>query len=476
MIDEEKTRPESGNTDSPWSTLATVVAVLGCVFAAVLGISYFSQSQNLAPPPEVDFSGVPAEVVGVITRSRELVRASPDSGEAWGQLAMVLRAHDFGPESDACFERAEELDPRNARWPYLLGVSWAVYDIQGAKACYRRAIAIDPEAPDLRFARLRLAELLLGEARLDQAEQQFQAALRLTPVSAIEDQARAMLGLAQAAWAREDVKGSRLWAEKSVARASQQRSTRELLSKIYYRLGEREAALREVKVLDGLPAGKTSWPDPWVAAVLEMRWDPDYRIKKAQQQFSIGKQNGDQQQVIAAILQARDLVQKHPERPSYHGELARMWLITEQLPQAAAALDRAIRLHPMTAELHRLRGLVHYTQHELTQAEGSFREAIKLKAEDAETYEDLGRCLQMAEDIEGAVQAFHNAVRFNPNSPGAHMNLGEIFYGQGRYDEAIKHLELGIAVGPDDQKAEKLLEQAKLAKAQASAAQAQTEQ
>ena len=91
MNDGATSAKDSSRVDSPWGTLVTMFAVLAGVLCAVLTISYFSQDQSQVSPPEVDFTGAPAEVTAAITHARSVVLMSTNSAEAWGQLAMMLR-------------------------------------------------------------------------------------------------------------------------------------------------------------------------------------------------------------------------------------------------------------------------------------------------------------------------------------------------------------------------------------------------
>ena len=47
------------------------------------------------------------------------LREHPSAGPAWGRLGMVLHAHVFADEAQACYAEAARLDPADPRWPYL---------------------------------------------------------------------------------------------------------------------------------------------------------------------------------------------------------------------------------------------------------------------------------------------------------------------------------------------------------------------
>jgi len=434
--------------DSSSDTRIVMVISLVALGFAVLLLFLFTD-WNQVTPPELDLIDVSTEVATAVTQDRELVLANPNSAQAWGQLANSLRAHEFGPESEICYQQAELLDPQNSHWPYLLGVSRTYTDVEGAKACYRRAIAIEPE---FKLARLRLAELLLDQDKLDEAERQLSEVLRRTP-----EDPRAQLGLAQAAWLNGNVEESRRWAERSAALQRGQRATHELLSRIYYRLKDPPAAQRQLDILNTLPEGKTNWDDPIVADVLRLRRDAEFVTQNAQALFDSG-----QKQVAIAEMQRN--VQRHPDGLEFRAELGRMLFLADDLPQAAKVLDEAIERHPGTAELFRLRGFVYLRQGQLQPAAACFREAIQHKPGHAEAYDSLGQCLTEMQDTRGAIDAFRDAIRYDPTLAGAHANLGRLLLDQGQQLDGIKHLELAVELYPDDprvKQAKKLLEAAR---------------
>jgi hypothetical protein len=71
--------------------------------------------------PELRRDGIDSAVARAIEEASAAVRGNPESGAAWGQLGMVLQAHDLLTESCACFDEASRWDPREARWPYFRG-------------------------------------------------------------------------------------------------------------------------------------------------------------------------------------------------------------------------------------------------------------------------------------------------------------------------------------------------------------------
>jgi tetratricopeptide (TPR) repeat protein len=109
------------------------------------------------------------EVARLLDEQRNNVLRTPRSGEAWGQLGQALFVNGFEREAVACFAEAERLQPDEPRWPYLGGVCLSQSDRASAVERFRKAAGLSSARfkPELRF---RLADVLLSEGRLDEAE------------------------------------------------------------------------------------------------------------------------------------------------------------------------------------------------------------------------------------------------------------------------------------------------------------------
>src|SRR5207245_367898 len=151
------------------------------------------------------------------------VLAAPRSGAAWGELAMAFNAHDASAEAVACYRRAMDLAPNDARWPFLIALqlngSGTGDDKEEAVRLYRQA-ADCPAASSAQRATalLTLADLLTELGRGDEAAPLYQqvynadpsnpwAAYRVGMALAERDEtekaAQILLGLARNPYARK---------------------------------------------------------------------------------------------------------------------------------------------------------------------------------------------------------------------------------------------------------------------------------
>jgi tetratricopeptide (TPR) repeat protein len=392
--------------------------------------------------PDVDLSSAHPAVKRALENARNAVCAAPRSGPAWGELGLYLRAHEFDRAANVCLVQAMQYDPKEILWPYVRGSSLSVRDRPESERSFRIAAGLRPE---LALPRLRLAELYLEERRLDDAQEEYDAALRVEPANA-----RAMLGSGLVALARGDVDSARRWAEQSFSRDPEQRSTAELLVRVSRRLADREQEARWQSVLDKLPAEEVGWDDPFGEKVLWMRRDPGGMAALAHELLA-------RKRLADAIDVLEQLVATAPETSQWPVLLSRSLVKIGNLRRARQVLDAALRLHPEAADLHFQSGVAYFLEQRWDQAAAAFRRALALKADFSDAHYNLGHTLKQLNDRSGAIAAFREAVRFRPDYAAAYTNLGELLLASGEREAAHEALATAVRLAPQDAQAVKLI-------------------
>ena len=400
------------------------------------------QQVPLSSLPEVDLSAAPTAVKTAIQNARKAVVAAPRSGTAWGELGLSLRAHKFDREANLCLAQAMHFDPREITWPYVRGSSLSLRDRPEAERCFRIAAGL---RPDLALPRLRLAELYLEQRRLDEAQAELDAAITIEPESA-----RAMLALAQVAFARGDIEAARKWADDSFARDSMQRTTAEMLLRIYHRLGDQKAADRQQALLDAMPPGEAAWEDPYTERVLRLRRDPEGLAEAASELLSGNR-------VAEAIVILENLVASDPDDAQLSVLLARALIRHGNNGRAARVLDDARERHADSADIHFQRGVVYFLDEQWKAAAAEFRRARDLKPDFRDALYNLGHTLAHLGDRDGAIAAFREAVRFRPGDAASYTNLGRLLLESGESAAGREALETALKLDPDDPQTRKLL-------------------
>jgi tetratricopeptide (TPR) repeat protein len=395
-------------------------------------------------PPVIDSAGVDPAVTKAVAGARTAVNQSPRSAGAWGQLGMLLLAHDFRTEANACFTRAERLAPGESRWPYFQAIALTPEDPESAIPKLRRAVQLSGAAA--MGPRLRLAEVLLGQGQLDEAARRFREVLHRQP-----DHARAHLGLGRLAYERGDLKDALLHVGLSATDSRTQKASHALLAEVYQRLGDRAAARRELRQAAGLP-DDPAWPDPLFEEVTRLRTGKQASLARADQLIRQGN-NGE-----AVALLERTL-RDYPDADWARVMLGRAHLGQRDLPAAEKSLRQAIQSAPKLAEARFYLGVTLYLQKKHGPAAASFRKATQLKPGFALAHFNLGYCLKDQGDQAGAIAAFRTALKCQPDYAPAHTNLGELLAGKGQTVEALGHLRHAVRLNPADLKAARLLKQ-----------------
>jgi tetratricopeptide (TPR) repeat protein len=395
------------------------------------------------PPPEVDLSHAEAPVVEAVEAARRQVRARPHAADAWGELALVLLAHDFYEPARSCFAQAERLDPTDPRWPYLGGCCGLMLGSEDTIACLRRAVPLGEREPT---PRLRLGEALFEQGLLDEAEEQFRHVLQRDA-----DHPRAHLGLGRVLHARGDLRASLDHLQRFLARAPQVKSGRGLLAEVYDRLGERDKA-DEQRRQTARTEVDLPWPDPYLAEV-------DARVvgfTALARRASRLRQRGLSDQAEAAL---RKLVADQPYSAKARLELGKHLVRAGKGPAAEQELRRALALEPTLDGLpHQLAGAL-ILQQKYREAATWLRTLLEKEPALALAHTDLAGCLIHLGDRAGAIRALREAVRHKPDLAGAHKHLGLQLAANQQYAEAIRHLRQAVLLNPADEDTKRQLDQ-----------------
>jgi tetratricopeptide (TPR) repeat protein len=418
-------------------------ALLVALVLLALGGRSLWRRLTAPPPPEIDLGGVDPQVVRVVSEAREMVRKHPYSAEAWGMLGKVLRAHDYNAEADACFDRAEALDPEDARWPYLIARGPRGTDPDDALPYLERAAQ---RCGAVSVPRLVLAEVLLDKGRLEEAEAQFRAVLEREPGNA-----RAHLGLGRLALARGDLEGAREHLSRSALGAPKVKVTHALLAEVNRRTGDADAAAEELRAMAGL-TDDPAWPDPYLDEVMKVWAGLKARLLLAEDLHQRGL-NEESLQLL------RRLTQDYPDdhRPFFN--LGRILTSLGRGAEAEGPLRTAARLVPDKGLIPFELGHALQEQGKDDEAVACYRTALRLQPSLAMAHYNLSFILTARGDREGARHELREAVRYKPDFALGYRHLGDLLARDGEYAAALRELETAAELAPADEATQELLGQ-----------------
>lgn len=380
------------------------------LLAVLAGISLWPRRRTVVPPLP-DLTGVDPAVAALIREAHHHVVEQPASGGAWGHLGTVYLVHDFGGLASDCFTYAERLDPRQPRWPYLHGVPLLLSPHPEAGIPFlQRAVELCADRP--LAPRLRLADALLEQGRLDEAQVNLERALRLQPSNHRAQLAHGRLAAQRAQWSQVL---QRL--EPCLNDPSARKHARILRAQALLALGRTAEARKEQQAAAALPEDE-AWPDPYVVEAL--RWQRGLNVEL--ESASALARGGHPEEAVRVL---EDLGERYPKSVQVWLRLGDLQRRLGNEPQAERALETAVRTNPEGAESWFRLGSLRLLAHRPKEAADCFRRAMALKPDHAEAHYDLGLCLQDLGDPAAAANEFRAALRCRPDLEPARKALHE---------------------------------------------------
>lgn len=423
-------------------TFRSRVWLCACLLVLLLtaGAYYLWWPRSL-PPPSLVLDGLDPDVAGALQAARAKVVARPRSSATWGRLGMALVANDLHDEALLCLRQAEQLDERDARWPYYQGLILVLRDAPAALAALQRAVRSNPDDVALR---LRLAEALLAENRLEEAETRFREVHAMHP-----DNPRAHLGLGQIAARRGRWQDGVASLQRATPSPYARKAAHVALAEVYRGLNDATAAETQRRLASELPED-SPWPDPLVNDVDELRVSVMARIDRAERLMR-------QEQLDAAIDLLQNVIRDRPEVDEAHLKLAQAYIRQGSIDAAEGSLRQALRLRADSPDAHFLLGMVSQLRRLPRDAEAELRRTIELRPGHALAHYNLGQILRQQTKHAEAREAFRAAIRHRPNLVEAHVALAESLIEQGENAEARERLNDALRLAPEHKAAQNLL-------------------
>ena len=145
----------------------------------------------------------------------------------------------------------------------------------------------------------------------------------------------------------------------------------------------------------------------------------------------------------------QDTVEKCPNNPRAHSNLATALLQTGNMQEATEHWEQALRIRPDFAEVHNTWGLALMSQGRLQEAIGHYEQALRIKPDNATAHYNLGLASARLGRLQEAIGHYEDALRLKPDYAEAHNNLGLALKAQGRLPEAIDHYEQALRLEPN---------------------------
>lgn len=336
------------------------------------------------------------------------VRANDKDGEAWRTLGQIVLNRKDTKTARLHATKARELEPgRAAAWMLLGQTAQAEGKEQEARDLMQKARDLAPTQVE---PRVFLAESATKAREQDKAKQEYVQASALATTALRFPEARAYVASAKkvAPQAPEPLVGE---------------------GDLLRNLGQPQSALTAYTQAQTLA--------PKSALI-------------AQKLGGVHRQLGAMQAAVTQYQQALSLTNN--EDVESNVQLGRIHLDARDFTRASPYLEKARKLQPARADVHKLLGGMYSRLGKRDDAVQSYQAAIRHRADDPDTYEAYGDALSVQGKVADAAVQYTKAVQLAPDSLTAYQRLGTAQEQLGKKAEAASALErvklLTPEVGP----------------------------
>lgn len=446
---------------STWPGRWIIAGGLAALVAVVVIAVCFWRPRELREVPPLPASIEDQEVRDYLEEVRAQAVANPGSAEAWGQLGFAYLANVLDRDATDCFAEASRLDPGDVRWPFVRAIIASKRDPASAVALLRQAAAATrPSARHRSAAKLVLAETLLEQGELDEAERLFRE-----ESANKSNQPRTTLGLGLVARAR----GDNATAIELLTAAREHPSSRIQATIQLAALARAEGDISQAEALEketSLLPDDRPWPDPMLAELAR------HKVGRRVRERTIAEleQQGDFAGAARAYLRQID---EQPTAEAYVGaaiNLARL----QDYDMASQLLASAVQLEPDSSRIHYTIALVSFTRAEkewsanrgspaattwFRDAVSSGKRATELKPDHAQAYLMWGLALKYLDEPAAAIEPLRQGVACRPDSFDLQFTLGQVLLEAGQEREAKQSFENALRLRPSDERPARALEE-----------------
>lgn len=365
----------------------------------------------------------------------------PRAAAPAGALGMLLHAYDQLESAEACYARAQRLEPSAFEWAYLGGlVREALGQHPAAVASLREALRAQPASLP---ARLKLADALLASGDLAGSAELYEAILADHPRT---PQAHYGLGRVEAARGRRAaaaehyLEATRLFEAFGAAQYA--------LALAYRDLGREEDSRRHFALYQTHWLGAPPLDDPVMERVWQLKEGALQHLAEGVRLGKAGDTTGSIREHEMALDEDPNLVQAHANLIALYGRL-QAWDKAERHYRAAIALS------PGLADVHYDYGVALSQQGRRNEAAEAFRKALEINPYHSRAHGNLGALLLTEGAREEAADHLRAALANDPANRLARFNLARLLGAQGRLGEAIE--ELHKILSPEDEETPRYL-------------------
>lgn len=381
-----------------------------------------------------DLSGLESAVASQLGEMQRLLAAQAANAGSYGDLGQAYLAYGFNDAAADCFQHASRLDPRNFRWPYLLGATQqAAGRLDVAAAAFEAAMTLSPAPAEAAAGNFHLGEIRLLQGRLDEADVILRKALAFPATAAA---AHSMQG--QVALARRDFRAAAEHLEAALAAVPGASRLHVPLAMAYRGLGDRAKAEEHLA-----KAGAVGLrvPDPLLDGVASLRVGERVAVMRGRVAAQAGRYQDAAQEFRRALA-------VRPESVEARVDLGSVLVPASDRSGAMEQFREALRLDPSNFTAHFNLGALLADGNSREEARVHLEAAVAGRPDDAEARRLLAKVLRDGGKLPEALAQYRKAVELAPGDEAARLGEAETLVRLGRYGEARLRLDEALGLMP----------------------------
>lgn len=413
-----------------------VIATLSLVTLALTGAGVLMLRERFISAPEVVAIQAPGEVDSAVLedarRLQSVVRATPRSAAAHGELGACYETNGLKSEALACYRNAESLDPANPAWLFHQAV--CLQSLHRGDEALEVLARLTQENPTHAPGLYRYGEGLLLKDQLDQAEQCFQRVAKLC-----ESEPNGFFGLAEVYNRRRRYQDAKSNAERAIALAPEYRAAHYSLGMALRGLGRLDEAEREMSV--GKEAPRWYLGDELDPLLDKYGVNTKDAINKAMKLAQLNRRP-EAEAVLDKALQA------HPDDLALLNNLAAICIDTAKYEKGSELLTRATRIDAGNFGPYINLSVCSARTGNMTQALEYADKAVALAPNVAQTHLNRANMLIAMKRDDEALLALQQAAKFDTRNVDVFTKQGDIFVKQKRWEDAFNVFSTAAQLAP----------------------------
>jgi tetratricopeptide (TPR) repeat protein len=147
-------------------------------------------------------------------------------------------------------------------------------------------------------------------------------------------------------------------------------------------------------------------------------------------------------------------IELEPNYSESHLILGSTYVLLKNLELAEREMIEAVELDPQNLETHYYLGRLYFTRNKFPVARGEFQKMLQLDPSSAKAYNNLGITEKATGHFEMAESDFKKAIDLSQTgktpSEWPYVNLGELYYEQGRLGLSLEFLAQAVRINPQN--------------------------